>query len=187
MADRLAAKGDATTTGGHILNGSSTFYNEKGQPFALKYDLATCGKCDGTFPIYGTVNDCYENGKPMVKHRDPVMCPCGNNYVFASLASTVFIMSGGASTTVAPSASPVNAATHWITFSLNDLGNHEGLECIAHFADGTQEHGTFDANNKARFERADNSNACVRIELLSPDGAGTSGSVAEAILSAISG
>jgi hypothetical protein len=29
MTDRLAAKGDATTTGGRILGGSSTFYNEK--------------------------------------------------------------------------------------------------------------------------------------------------------------
>jgi uncharacterized Zn-binding protein involved in type VI secretion len=95
MTDRLAAKGDATTTGGRILNGSSTFYNEKGHPFALKYDLATCGTCEGTFPIYGTVNDCYENGKPMVKHHDLVMCPCGNNHVFASPASMVFLTSSG--------------------------------------------------------------------------------------------
>jgi uncharacterized Zn-binding protein involved in type VI secretion len=126
MTDRLAAKGDATTTGGHILNGSSTFYNEKGQPFALKYDLATCGTCKGTFPIYGTVNDCYENGKPMVKHQDLVMCPCGNNRVFASRASMVFL-TGSSSTAPDDTAAVKTPSPMTISFDEQVRANSSGV------------------------------------------------------------
>ncbi|EEA01035.1 hypothetical protein BH160DRAFT_3648 [Burkholderia sp. H160] len=74
---------------------------------------------------------------------------------------------------------------HWIAFRLNEYGSCEGLRCVGHFRDGSKAYGTFSANNTVRFERADNGNACARIELLPGDGAAVSGSVTESILSAI--
>ena len=96
---RLAAKGDMTTTKGRVMGGSSTWYADNGQALALHHDLATCGNCKGLFPILGSARDWMENGKPMVKHMDQVLCPCGKNLVLASGASSLLYMSGADTTT----------------------------------------------------------------------------------------
>lgn len=98
---RIAVAGDQTTTGGHVIRGTSTVFDEKQRPYALKSDLATCGNCKGGFPIYGSANDCLVDGRPMVKHLDRVMCPCGKNFVLASATSTFLFTSGGEASTSA--------------------------------------------------------------------------------------
>ena len=40
----------------------------------------------------------------------------------------------------------------WIEFTLNDVGSCEGLACVVHFDDGSQERAVFDEENKIRFD-----------------------------------
>lgn len=181
MFDRLVADGDRTTTGGFVIARSS-MYNEEGKQYARKENHATCGNCKGKWPIYGTATDWTDDGVPMVKDRDKVLCPCGKNFVLAAANSSV-----GYSVDCSdePDARPAtNTANHWIAFRLNEHSNCTGLRCVAHFTDGSKEYGTFDAGNTARFERADNGNTCVRVDLLLDERGGVSASVTELLLSA---
>jgi uncharacterized Zn-binding protein involved in type VI secretion len=93
MIDRLVAKGDWTTTRGRVVGGSSTFFAENGQTFARRNDLATCGNCEGGFPILGTADTMLDEGLPLVKNLDWVLCPCKQNRVLAG-NSDVLIMEG---------------------------------------------------------------------------------------------
>ncbi len=182
MFDRLVADGDRTSTGGVVFAYSDSF-NEEGKAYARKENKATCGNCKGAWPIYGTASEWMDGGQPLVKDMDRVLCPCGKNVVFAAPSSNAFYSDAKDAAPVAESVTAT--ATHWIGFQLTDKGNCEGLQCVAHFADGSREYGTFNANNTVRFERADNGNTCARIELLPGHGANASGSVTESILSAI--
>jgi hypothetical protein len=84
MYKGLVAKGAHTSTGGRVLSGSSTQYDDEGRSLAVDLDYATCGTCGvGPFRIYGSVSDWTDEGRNMVKDLDPVNCPCGKNRVFA--------------------------------------------------------------------------------------------------------
>ena len=89
MSDRLVADGDRTSTGG-VVFGYSGFFNEKGKAYARKENKATCGNCEGAWPIYGTACDWMDGGVPYVKDGDRVLCPCGKNIVFAAGSSNAF-------------------------------------------------------------------------------------------------
>jgi hypothetical protein len=52
----------------------------------------------------------------------------------------------------------------YIEFRLNDVGTLEGLDCVAHFDDGSTASGTFDHRNQVRFENPTGS-ACKRLTL----------------------
>jgi len=92
----LVGKGDATSTGGIVLSGTSTTY-DNGRAMSLHGDVATCGNCAGTHRIFGTVDTWLDKGVRMVKHRDRVQCPCGKNYVLASADASIFIEDGNSS------------------------------------------------------------------------------------------
>ncbi|GJH27829.1 PAAR domain-containing protein [Caballeronia novacaledonica] len=96
MTDRLAAKGDWTTTKGRILGGSSSWYAENGKTLARSYDLASCGTCKGGFPIYGTADTWLDEGKALVRHMDRILCPCGKNFVLASSESSFLFTTAAA-------------------------------------------------------------------------------------------
>jgi uncharacterized Zn-binding protein involved in type VI secretion len=83
MTDGLVGKGDWTTTRGRVLGGSSSFFAENGQTFSRRNDIATCGNCEGAFPILGTVDTILDEGLPLVRHMDRVLCPCGQNRVLS--------------------------------------------------------------------------------------------------------
>ncbi|AQG99251.1 hypothetical protein A9R05_10755 [Burkholderia sp. KK1] len=83
MTDRLVGKGDWTTTRGRVLGGSSTFFAENGQTLSRRNDIATCGNCEGSFPILGTADTILDEGLPIVRHLDRVLCPCGQNRVLS--------------------------------------------------------------------------------------------------------
>lgn len=87
--DRLVADGDRTITGGEVI-GRNDFYNEDGKLYARKENKATCGICEGAWPIYGTARCWMDNAEPMVKDLDWVMCSCRKNRVFASSGSNAF-------------------------------------------------------------------------------------------------
>lgn len=102
MLDRLVADGDRTTTGGEVI-GRSNQYNEAGKMYARKENHATCGNCKGGWPICGTAGDWMDDGYPMVKDLDWVMCPCGKNRVLAAGSSNAFYSeSKGEAATVPP-------------------------------------------------------------------------------------
>lgn len=101
MFDRLVADGDRTTTGGRVI-GRSSFYNEDGKAYARKENHATCGNCKGGWPIYGTASNWMDDGEPYVKDRDRVLCPCGKNFVLASVGSTAFYSDSKDDAIVAP-------------------------------------------------------------------------------------
>ncbi|MGU7774935.1 PAAR domain-containing protein [Burkholderia sp. MR1-5-21] len=88
-------KGDRTTTGGYVMGGSSTQFDEQGRRFAVYHDEATCGTCKGLFPIFGTADTWLDDGKAMVKHMDLVLCPCRSNHVLANPSTTFFYSDEG--------------------------------------------------------------------------------------------
>ncbi|MGZ2746994.1 PAAR domain-containing protein [Burkholderia stagnalis] len=70
MFERLVVKGCRTTTGGYVVSGSSTQYDEHGNTMARDGDQATCGNCKGLFQIRGSANTWLDGGKAMVKDGD---------------------------------------------------------------------------------------------------------------------
>ena len=104
MFDRLATDGDRTSTGGEVI-GRSGMYDERGKMYARGENNATCGICEGTWPIAGSARDWTDDGYPMVKDGDRVLCPCGKNFVFAwGGSNALFTESAGEpqTTTLAP-------------------------------------------------------------------------------------
>jgi uncharacterized Zn-binding protein involved in type VI secretion len=101
MFGSLVADGDRTSTGG-VVFGYSGMSNEKGRAYARKENKATCGNCKGAWPIYGTASDWMDDGQPMVKDGDRVLCPCGKNFVFAASNSTAFYSESKGNATVTP-------------------------------------------------------------------------------------
>src|SRR5262249_45572910 len=82
------------------------------------------------------------------------------------------------------SATHAPAVDHWISFTLTEPGDVEGLRCVAHFADGSRAVGTFDGKNTVRFERGDNASACRHVELKLDSGVAGSSSITQLLLDA---
>jgi len=90
MFDRLVVQGSCTTTGGCVIDGSAYLFDERGRRSAVDHDRASCGVCEGVFPISGSVDSWLDNGKTMVKDMNLVLCPCGSNRVLTDPSTTVF-------------------------------------------------------------------------------------------------
>ncbi|WP_165187757.1 PAAR domain-containing protein [Paraburkholderia dioscoreae] len=117
MFDRLVADGDRTTTGGEVIARSSQ-YDEAGRMYARGENKATCGNCDGAWPIAGSARDWMDDGFPMVKDLDWVLCPCRNNRVLAAASSTAFHSEGRQSEK--PAARPAKAPVYDQQYTLSD-------------------------------------------------------------------
>lgn len=89
MFDQLVADYDRTTTGVVVI-GRSNYFNEEGKMYARKENHARCGNCKGGWPIYGTARDWMDEGFPLVKGMDRVLCRCGKNFVLAAGNSNAF-------------------------------------------------------------------------------------------------
>lgn len=189
--------------GGRVLYGSnySTIEDDEGRARRQTYlgHKAFCGVCKTDGPILAGVPietslrgfDTRENAWEAVG-GDIVICKCEPHPRVTSVygRSVMYIDTGSANSWTGANnraASPAANTTHWIKFRLSERDSCEGLQCAAHFADGSSEYGTFDANNAVRFERANNGNACTCIELIFDENTRAFGSVAESILSAIVG
>ncbi|WP_071775222.1 PAAR domain-containing protein [Burkholderia ubonensis] len=98
MYEQLVVKGSRTTTGGYVVSGSSTHYDEHGNTMARDGDQATCGSCKGFFFIRGSADTWLDDGKAMVKDWDWVLCPCGQNRVRASPSTTFYYSTGSGQT-----------------------------------------------------------------------------------------
>jgi uncharacterized Zn-binding protein involved in type VI secretion len=140
MTDRLVAKGDLTTTLGRVLGGSSSWYASNGQTLARRNDLATCGICEGAFPILGTADTWLDQGVPTVRHLDRVLCPCGTNRVLSGNHEFLFTGSGAASSRSAA------------TMALPDRSDLSGFDELIVLRD---ENGDSIANQRFRIRSAD--------------------------------
>jgi hypothetical protein len=82
---RMALKGNATTTGGVILEGDEASL-DNGRAIARHMDLASCGRCGKFGPIFGTAHTFGLGNTHGVLDHDVVMCGCppGTNRVIAN-------------------------------------------------------------------------------------------------------
>lgn len=150
MFDRLVADGDRTTTGGEVI-GRSDFYNENGKMYARKENHATCGNCKGGYPIYGTASNWMDDGEPMVKDLDWVMCPCRKNRVFASAGSTAFYSDSGQSTRREELTTPLSV-TYNEQFTLIDARGTPPTDTYytARMPSGELRHGVTDSSGRTK-------------------------------------
>jgi hypothetical protein len=188
MRKALILLGDSTTTGGKVVGASATGMTDGGRPFVLHGDEATCGKCEGVFKIYGTaIGRCYE-GRAGVIEDDLVQCPCGQNRIIATGAHGCFYDTADgladASAVSGIQAAKLTTLEHWIEFTLMESGNCRGLQCAAHFVDGTIEQGDFDSNNTVQFNRF-NGSPCKKVEILLDGPRNNLGSIIDSFLNAM--
>ncbi|MCG5075209.1 PAAR domain-containing protein [Paraburkholderia tagetis] len=82
--------GDPTTTGGKVLAHKADIH-DNGKKIALHLEHATCGTCEGTFPMFGTGEGMSDGDTQVVIQGDRVLCPCGKNRVIAGPDVGVFV------------------------------------------------------------------------------------------------
>ncbi|WP_081051595.1 PAAR domain-containing protein [Burkholderia diffusa] len=113
MSRRAVRHGDPTTTGGVVIAVTSTMFNH-GKQVAVDGDKATCGNCEGAFPIVGGAHRMIHHGRCVALDGDVVLCPCGKNRLVAGSDSTIFYGSGSGHTAAKPPAthSPYAPARH---------------------------------------------------------------------------
>ncbi|WP_413140870.1 PAAR domain-containing protein [Burkholderia cepacia] len=90
MSRRAIRNGDATTTGGIVIAGTASIFVDD-KHIALDGDKATCGNCEGKFPIAGSAVSVVGNGRAVAVEGDAVLCPCGQNFLVASNDCMFFI------------------------------------------------------------------------------------------------
>ena len=80
----MAIKGNATTTGGVVLDGDSTIL-DGGKGLARHLGLASCGRCGKSGAMFGTAGAFGVGRTRGVCEGDIVMCDCphGTNRVIA--------------------------------------------------------------------------------------------------------
>ncbi|WP_081068564.1 PAAR domain-containing protein [Burkholderia cepacia] len=83
MSRRAIRNGDATTTGGIVIAGTASIFVDD-KHIALDGDKATCGNCEGRFPIAGSAVSVVGDGRAVAVEGDAVLCPCGQNFLVAS-------------------------------------------------------------------------------------------------------
>ncbi|MBN3826471.1 PAAR domain-containing protein [Burkholderia sp. Ac-20384] len=101
MSRRAVRVGDPTTTGGIVISGSSDMYSNN-KTIAVDGDKATCGNCEGAFPIVGSAVYVISHGRCMAIEGDLVLCPCGQNLLIAGSDCTFFYEDDGNHTAANP-------------------------------------------------------------------------------------
>jgi hypothetical protein len=88
---KMAVKGNATTTGGEILDGDATALDDD-RPITCHMDLASSPRCWKNGPIFGTAETFGLSNTRGVLDGDIVMCNCpkGTNRVIADSAISYF-------------------------------------------------------------------------------------------------
>jgi len=161
MRKALVVQGSPTTTGGLVIGGSATHMADHGTPFALDGDEATCGKCEGVFRIVGTATRRCYRGQPGVVEGDPVLCPCGRNYVMASLNPGCFYWIDDIAVAASSVASTIDNS--WLATGIYDeqvrgittLVNLEGYPYFVESPDGRTVSGRLDEDGRMPRVRAD--------------------------------
>jgi len=118
---------DPTTTGGFVMAYSSTFHDD-GKKIALSGDETTCGNCKGAFKIYGTGKGISEKGRDAVLDGDPVLCPCGKNWVIVGKNPGIFLTTDEGSAVARTAAGGFSGASTLASSArVADDDNSEGI------------------------------------------------------------
>ncbi|MEX3933210.1 PAAR domain-containing protein [Paraburkholderia phymatum] len=130
--ERLVKAGDRTTTGGRVMSGTSSQY-EEGEALCCDGDMATCGNCKGVYPIFGTARTWLDEGRSMVLDLDQVGCPCRKNRVLASGGMSMFYSKDrNVSVTPVSTPNPAAAPAYDEQFVLRDPATGEPLQGVAY-------------------------------------------------------
>lgn len=150
----LACLGDKTKYG-EIITASTTWF-EGDKAIAQSGDLAQCRKCQGAFPIFGTVFDWCEQ-QPFVATGDRVLCGCPDHVVYGS--TTQYTATAVSSMPATDQTSGLSETTSSSTgfaksFVVTDSHTGQPLANRAYIAlvDGHRKVGLTDANGVAIVE-----------------------------------
>lgn len=150
----LACLGDKTKYG-EIITASTTWF-EGDKAIAQSGDLAQCRKCQGAFPIFGTVFDWCEQ-QPFVATGDRVLCGCPDHVVYGS--TTQYTATAVSSMPATDQTSGLSKTTSSSTgfaksFVVTDSHTGQPLASRAYIAlvDGHRKVGLTDANGVAIVE-----------------------------------
>ncbi|MDW5416458.1 PAAR domain-containing protein [Iodobacter sp. CM08] len=195
MAKRAIIRiGDLTSHGGVVLEGFSTL-NIYGKNAAGVGHKGQCPQCKTTFTIVAGASNYTFMGKNVAV--EGMLTSCGATLIATQGQATVDDASGAASSASPPPKSQIAKAlaantpvatsdsSKWIKFTLDEIGSCEGLQCTAHFDDGSKMGGIFDSTNLLAFNNPTGQTAS-RLEF-APVGANTGNSVAQALLKHITG
>lgn len=115
--------GDTTTTGGKVIALDAGLF-DNGTRLVLDGEHATCGNCEGGWPIVGTGYRIGYQGRPVAIDDDEVRCPCGKRRLIAGKDAKYFIHKDGGDSEVVTTASstrtPPWPATYDEQFTLLD-------------------------------------------------------------------
>ena len=141
MSRRAARNGDPTTTGGVVIAVTSTMFNH-GKQVALDGDKATCGNCEGAFPIVDGAQRMIHHGRRVALEGDAVLCPCGRNRLIAGSDSTIFYSDSGsgnaanrfaAGSAVAPTRHMAAPGIHDDQFVIRDVRTKQRLSNVRYW------------------------------------------------------
>ncbi|WP_080411323.1 PAAR domain-containing protein [Burkholderia ubonensis] len=150
--------GDKTTNGGVVLEGEE---RTKNHGKALSYHGARvyCPACksEGHIVGDGPSRPMLLHGKQVALEDDLCICDCSPPPRLIRSQTNAFMSFEGHELTQSGYALDgrrlsEEARTRYIAFRLKDIGTLEGLDCIAHFDDGSFARGRFDRRNSVRFE-----------------------------------
>jgi hypothetical protein len=91
MYKRAARHLDYTSTGGRIYANTACATFDEEKLVAFGGSVATCGTCEGTYPVIASYDGWTDNGEKMVLDLDHIACPCRKNYVLAGADSAYLI------------------------------------------------------------------------------------------------
>lgn len=185
MAREIIRKGDPTSHGGTVVEGSLTDIC-MGKPIAFMYHKVYCPLCKGTFPIVEGVLATTFYGKGVAVAG--MKTACGAVLIATQFTDTV--EGGGGRTNVSTqqkaldnevvtdtpcSANSQNQLpavdenqsmhTDWIKFDWGDTGIYEGISCVVYFNDGSQAKGILGEDNLLHFPSSPSS-GCRKVEIL---------------------
>ncbi|WP_423393971.1 PAAR domain-containing protein [Burkholderia sp. LMG 21824] len=141
MSKRVIRVGDMTTTGGIVVEGTSSIVVSD-RLAALNGDRATCGNCEGMFAIAGSAVSVISSNRCVAVEGDPVLCPCGKNRLIAGAECTFFIGGDGGRNDAMPyfgnvAYSPERFApargTHDDQFVIRDVRTKEPLSNVRYW------------------------------------------------------
>jgi uncharacterized Zn-binding protein involved in type VI secretion len=183
--------GDKTTNGGTVLEGEDRARNH-GKPLSYHGARVYCPECksEGRIVGDGPYRPMRLHGKQVALENDLCICKCSppprliRSQTNASmsfdgdeLARMGYAANGGRLP------EQQHSRARYIAFRLREVGSLEGLDCVAHFDDGSTATGAFDYRNHVRFENPTGS-ACKRVTL-SPLNASTRGTFCSALLTTL--
>ncbi|PAK13859.1 PAAR domain-containing protein [Burkholderia ubonensis] len=164
--------GDKTTSGGTVLEGESRALNH-GTPLSYHGARVYCPACNSEGHIVGDGPSwpMLLHGKQVALEDDLCICKCNPPpRLLRSQTNASMLFEGHELTRMSAGAGAVGtqpfagSRARYIAFKLPDTDEFVGFECIAHFDDGSTVKGTFDSQNRVRFENPSGT-TCKRVTL----------------------